>query len=269
MDNFLCGKLMSNNNIRKYINILLENQTKIKQKTGLDMPFAEPPTSKGELTKSEPTSVSDLPGKKSSKSKSKTTQYKTPSGSTDVMRQFIDRVGDVDDEVEIDSPTDDSDFDQTTIEPVEPENLPTVISKAVARTDQDLDVNWHKLSNLPGYAIKQIRGAFRPLFRSIMNVELEDVSVATTLDPSTNALDMKKLIGAIGKSGIRDDNFSLKAFDIDPENYQIENAYVYNMGGWAFLILKENLMGTTNFYVYAGPGRGTDLDNSGSPKELK
>jgi hypothetical protein len=133
--------------------------------------------------------------------------------------------------------------------PDEPEHttLPATINTMPAT--MDADITWHKLTDLPNY--RAVIGAFRPLFMNVLGMNPEQIKVATTL--STGIADMQKLIAYIGQNGQKDDNFSLEAFNIDPQLYHIENAYVYYMGNEVYLLLKEHLGSMTNYYVYSAP----------------
>lgn len=243
----------------------VEKKTKTKTKT---TPFDfEDPTSKGELSTSRPKAdvSTEIPGKTSSRQQSQNIGAELPQGAGDVMGQFMQNVGDVTDEI----PNDEVGMPEPE-EPVEPTTLPATISKALS-ADKTIDVNWHELRNLPGYAIEQIRGAFRPLFRSIIDAELEDIQVSTTLDPSMSKDQMKALIGHISNFGTKLDTFNLEAFGIDPEIYNVEKAYVYYLNGYNFLMMQENMMGQKNWYVYSGPAKSSPyVDNSNKkPPVLK
>ena len=238
------------NEIKKYRNILNEaERVKASPKSKLkptdyadpimtpDVNFSDP-TSKGELsTARKKTSVS-LPGQKKSSQQTRSTRFQTPPDADMAFNSFMNQVGDVTDPVDVNiDNTPDNTPDDFGAEPVptEPDNLPATISTDVDTLGGELDINWHEVRSLPGYAIEQIRGAFRPLFQHLTGAELEDITVATTLDPSTSMEEMQQLIGGLDHHGIKEDNFSLEAFDIDPEIYHISQAYIYDMGGQRYL----------------------------------
>ncbi len=260
---------------------LFENdktKTKTKDKTDTSIELGDP-TSKGELITpsgddSTPTSANKLPGKKRTKAQTAAdiSQIDMPQGAGDVMSDFMSRHADVTDTIPDDDivahSAFDTDDDIGVPEPTEPTTLPVTISQELSSEGFQPDINWHEVRNLPGYALQQIRGAFRPLFNQMMNAELEDVSVATTLDPQTSMDDMKSLIGFIGQHGIKEDNFSLEAFDIDPTQYNIKNAYIYDFDNFRFLLLEEELNGQINYYVYSAAGRGTSLGSDDQPDQI-
>ncbi len=241
----------------RFWEIITEAKKKTKTKTKTTPFDFEDPTSKGELSTSKKQAdvPTDIPGTTQTQQQSQNIGAELPQGAGDVMGQFAQNVGDVTDEI----PNDEIGMPEP--EPVEPTTLPATVSKAVS-ADGTIDVNWHELRNLPGYAIKQIRGAFRPLFQSIIDAELEDIQVSTTLDPSMSKAQIKALVGHIAKFGTKRDTFNLEAFDIDPEIYNVEKAYVYYLNGYNFLIMQENMMGKKNWYVYSGPAKSSPyVDN--------
>lgn len=253
-------------------------KTDVKDKTKpLDM---EMPTNKGSLSTSNKKSSADLTkptelGKTLSKDevKKKLSNMRNPEGSAEAMRHAMDKIKDVTDTV----PHDNDDVDTTVGVPepkvVTPETLPAIISKGLtAKGDKEVkrkvDVNWMQLKQLPGYAIQQIRGAFRPLFDNIMNCNLEDINVVTNIGGLSSTGDIKQLAGYIAKYGIKDDSFSLEAFDIDPEIYHIEKAFVYNWEGVAYLLIEEHRGSAISWYVYAGPGRNTKINTAPASKQI-
>ena len=226
-----------------------KTKTKTRTKSPLDLNLQRA-TSQGELTKYEPKSKTAAKAKVDTKSVSKAktaTMQPTldPTSSADIMRSFMNKTANITDPVDVDQTHGYDDPETTTT------TLPAVISRDVA-LDQ-YNINWHDVKNLPGYAMQQIRGAFRPLFKNILGSELEEVTVATSIDPENSKKNMKRLIGYIAKHGKKLDDFNLEAFDIDPKQYKITKALVYNLGGTAFFIIEERMMGEKNYYIYAGP----------------
>lgn len=256
-----------------YINDILEavpTKEKERVKTKLNIGNA---TSKGQVTTANRAQTpTDIPIQNQTRAQTRQAQMNVPGGAAQAMSDFMNRTADVTDEIPGDAPTPDVEFGLAEPEPPEPTTLPVVQSQAVTSTEfknqlKKLRIKWHKINNLPGYAIEQIRGAFRPLFNSVLGAELENISVTTTLDRQTSDSDLKSLIGWLGKYAIKDDNFNLEAFDIHPDVYNISNAYVYSLRDASFLILEEQLMGNTNYYIYTAKGRGTEL--SGEPNDVQ
>ena len=251
-----------------------EPELDVKRDT--DIHFDEP-SSKGEVgaynepEKEKRSTKKDLPGKKRSKADSRrqASQADLPQGAGDVMRDFMNRTQGVTDTVAV--PADYDDLDNWDVDvPVEPkppgQEVATIgqevatISTALANIDDDIELNWHQLKHLPGYALEQIRGAFRPLFREFMNVELEDVTVVTTLDGSIEKDDLRSFMGFLSANGEKFDEFDLEAFGIDRDTYHVEKAYMYHYNGFNFLLMQEKLQNMRNWYIYAGPAtRGTEL----------
>jgi len=123
---------------------------------------------------------------------------------------------------------------------------------------EGINVKWHEIRHLPGYTIQQIRGAFRPLFQQYMDNELEDVEVATTLTSPEH--EVQKLVRHVASGGQTIHNFSLEAFGIDPEMYNIETSYIIRAtDGMSYFIMREKLGPKMNFYVYRGKTRDSKL----------
>lgn len=232
------------------------------------------PTSKGSLSTNNP--EKKLPGKVKSKRQSRAsmTDVNLPRGSGNVMRDFMNQTADITDPVDVPNP-EDHDVDYVDVgrpEPKTPGTDVATISKALANIEDDVELNWHELRNLPGYAIEQIRGAFRPLFNEFMDAQLEDIKVVTTLDGSIDKDDLRSFMGYLSIHGTKYDDFDLEAFGIDPRMYHVEKAYLYYLNGFNFLLMQEKLMGMRNWYIYTAPakhGRGSEIENDGDkPKQL-
>jgi len=255
-----------------------------KEKKKSRTTFAEPdvdtdirfddPTSKGDVgTYTEPEKEKtsepinkELPGKKRSRTDThaKMADVNMPGGAPGVMRNFMNRTAGVTDTVDVPD-------DFGIPEPQPPGTEVATISTALTQYDDSPQLNWHELKHLPGYAIEQIRGAFRPLFKEFMDVQLEDVSVVTTLDGSIDKDDLRSFMGFLGSHGKKYDDFDLEAFGIDREEYHVEKAYMYHYNGFNFLLMQEKLMGIRNWYIYAGPGHAPNSNIEGGkdkPKQI-
>ena len=194
----------------------------------------------------------------------------------DAWEKFSDAAKDIDDEIPAEFAADDTELRQGLVigqnpaqvpgfaQPV-PDQLqfqPNALAQIDKRVDMpfkpkelDLDIKWHQVRHLPGYAIKQIRGAFRPLFQNYMDNQLEEIEVATTLTSSPG--DMQKLVQHIIENGKQFKDFSLEAFGIDPEVYHVEKAHMYKVNdGTTCMVIRERLGPMTNFYVYKGKTKG-------------
>lgn len=236
---------------------------KLKDKVHTDFEFADP-TSKGELTAPKPKTDGALAKPKvASRRATQTTRLADNLPDTsDAVRSFIDAARDLADPEE-------ADVVDGVPEPVPPNNLPAVIvppeelpAKIESETGEEVNIVWHKVSNLPHFNMPQIRRAFTPLFRDLLDIELGKVLVATDL-AGTSHIAMRALIGYLGRNGQRDDDFNLNAFGIDPRIYNVDQAYVISCDGHRFLVMRERHSGAQDFfYVYMaeGKGRGTDLE---------
>lgn len=164
---------------------------------------------------------------------------------------------------------DDDDFDMGAIEqtPQEPNTLPANIRKDMATVDAP-EINWHNLPETPGY--RMVIGAFGPLFKSF-GMNPKETKVSTTL--TSGEADMRKLVAYLDKNAVKDDKFSLEAFDIDPENYHIEGALMYHMQGETYMVIRERLGQGINYYVYTAPDEGhrntKGLDGDAEMKQIR
>lgn len=245
-------------------------KTKLKDKVKTDLGF-EDPTTKGDLTRpaeTKPKTSVDL----RSQTRTQTRQAASTARMTGAMPNIMSRVMDMD--LTDDVPDVDQTFgiDDPPPPPV-PENLPAVVPlhdlPMAMGADPDVGfepkIVWHELRNLPGYMLRQIRGAFRPLFRDLLGAELEELKVSTNIMPpgagGTGMRSMRAMIGYLGRLG-QTENVDLEHFDIDSEIYNVGRAYVIDCEGNKFLVMRETHMGQDEiYYVYAaeGKGRGTAI----------
>lgn len=246
-----------------------------------DIKFADP-TSSGEVAvnKNTNTDVSTgtakaLKGKKASKVGALNVDMDSAS---DAMRSFMDMTKGTTDTIP-DSDID-TDFDYLNDleapapipEPTVPDNLPAKISKDAIHLDggkfehPDIEVHWHNVSDLPGYAIEQIRGAFRPLLKFFTGNQLEDLRMAATTDGSTSLSTMKQAIGYIAKYGEKIDEANINMDGIP--NYEINNAIIYHLDDKVYLVAKETFQGQENYYIYEGDRNMSQLTGGNEPKRL-
>lgn len=214
------------------------------------------PTSKGSVaaaSKEKTRTPSDaqfdeLPGNTKTADQTRATSFGMPQGAGDVMGKFMSNAADVTDTVDVDAPA----YDDVIPEPKPPGQDVATVGQALSMEGADVNLNWHDVSALPGYAVEQIRGAFRPLFDSIISNQLEDIQVATTLGGDSSEDDFRNFIGFIGHHGQKRDDFSLEAFGLDPQEYHVSKAQIFYLNGFNFFIMKEKMMGQSNWYVYSG-----------------
>jgi hypothetical protein len=133
--------------------------------------------------------------------------------------------------------------------------LPYVIG-AEHDHERNIHITWHNVRNLPGYALEMVRAVFRPIFRQIQGARLEDLKVATTLDRTTSEHDLNRLKNFLMTRGdVQDEHaLTLDALGVDPDTYRIEEAYKVYYGGSTYWIMRENLQGQENWYIYVAEG---------------
>ena len=150
-----------------------------------------------------------------------------------------------------------------TPEPVNPENLPAVVSNALSKEGPaDFDPEWIQVRHLPGYLQSPIRALGRGVFGQFTDTPIEDIQVITTLTNPED--DVKRMMGFIRKNGIRDDEARIDFSRVMP-GYQAETQ-LWRMVGYEFLLVKD-MMG---YYIYGWPGgRGVHLPAPRATKRLK
>lgn len=156
----------------------------------------------------------------------------------------------------------DNDIDDT-VEGVErrtPENLPAIISTAVARTDDMIVPEWHQLRNLPGYRAEQIRALGRQIFSMFTDTPIEDIQACTTL--SNDVQEVQAMMAWIKNNGVRNDkmemdfNQLMRGYMADVQSWDAE--------GFSFLLVRDH----SGHYVYGWPGgRGVHLTQD-APRPL-
>ena len=148
-------------------------------------------------------------------------------------------------------------------EPVNPENLPSVISNALSKEGPaDFDPEWIQVRHLPGYMQSPIRALGRAVFGQFTDTPIEDIQVMTTLTNPQD--DVKRMMGFIRQNGVRDDQARIDFSRVMP-GYQAETQ-LWRIVGYEFLLVKD-MMG---YYIYGWPGgRGVHLPASQPTRRLK
>lgn len=137
---------------------------------------------------------------------------------------------------------------------VTPENLPAVISNALAETDAGIDPQWHQIRHMPGYLINQVRAVGREIFSQFTDIPLDDIQTCTTL--TNPEQEVQYLMAWIQRYGQKDDEATMD-FEASMPGYGAEVQY-WNVEGYGFLVVKD----FAGHYVYGWPGgRGVDLEH--------
>lgn len=148
-------------------------------------------------------------------------------------------------------------------EPRTPENLPAVISTAVARSeDVPFEPQWHMVRHLPGYMQRAIRAMGRQIFGPFTETPLEDIQVLSTL--SNDDTEVKMMAAWIRKNGVRDDQAEMD-FAATMPGYAAQTQ-IWSTQGYQFMIVKD----FAGYYIYGWPGgRGVHVGAGAAPRRLR
>jgi hypothetical protein len=148
----------------------------------------------------------------------------------------------------------DNDIEDTTngVERRTPENLPAIVSTAIANTDGMIIPKWHKISNLQGYRAEQIRAAGRQIFGMFTDTPIEDIQACTTC--SNDVEEVQAMMAWIKKNGVRNEKMEMD-FNQLMRGYKAD-AQSWDAEGFSFLLVRDS----EGHYVYGWPGgRGVHL----------
>ncbi len=133
------------------------------------------------------------------------------------------------------------------LKPVNPTTLPAIINKQIA-AEQDIDVEFHLVKNLPGYLKSPIRALGRQLFGAFTKTPIEHISVIADLGGAGGGYrEVNAVAGYLQKHGERDKVMELY-FDKVMPGYSADVAIYHNMDTTYMLV--KDFMGK---YVYAWP----------------
>ena len=241
------------------------NDTKTKNKSDLKLDF-EIPTSKGELSrerKSSAVSNTDLPGRKASANRTRNLRINT-TNNPEAMRAWAQLASSgLEDEISDEEAARRAgrDLDTEGHLPRTPENLPAVISTAIARTDMNFEPEWHMVKHLPGYMSSAIRAVGRAVFRPITDTPIEEIQVISTL--SNSETEVKAMAAWLKRHGVKDDEMAMRFHDLLP-GYGAD-IQVWNAEGYTFCVVRDPM----GYYIYGWPGgRGTKVSQKEPPKMI-
>lgn len=165
---------------------------------------------------------------------------------------------DVDDEVSDDDARRTAGVDN---QPRTPENLPAIMSRAIANTGGEFEPNWYMVKNLPGYMQKAIRAIGRQIFSPYTDTPLEDIQVMSTLSNDDN--EVKMMANWIRRNGARDDEAEMN-FDQTMQGYAAQ-VQIWSTLGYQFMIVKDPM----GYYIYSWPGgRGVHVGRNNKSKMI-
>ena len=149
--------------------------------------------------------------------------------------------------------------------PTTPDNLPAVISAAIARTDADpvgrptFNPTWTQVRDLPGFMAQGIRALGRMVFGQFTDTPIEEVNVMAA--PFVNEKrDLDMMAHWIRRYGVRDDEAELDFEGVMP-GYGAKTQ-IWNAEGYTFMLVLDEM----GQYIYSWPGgRGVHLNAPEAP----
>ena len=168
---------------------------------------------------------------------------------TDAMRDMMSRIN-VPDDMMADEPENPDLHDEVPDEPVNPNNVPAVISRAVAASGElSTDPEFHQVKNLPGYISRTIRAMGRATFDAYTSTPIEDVTVIADLGgrgPNSNR-EVQSVANWLSNNAQKVDRASMD-FGASIPGYSAETLE-YSTGDVRFLLVKD----FAGRYIYAWP----------------
>ena len=171
---------------------------------------------------------------------------------TDDMRDMMSRINVPDDMVanEPELDTDRAPGDEEQPEPVNPNNVPAMISREIAAAMPDtVDPQFHQVKNLPGYMSRAIRAMGRETFKNYTDTPVEDISVLANLGGQgpNSEREINAVSSWLKQNGTKLDASELGFGDMIP-GYSAQTM-LYSTAGMRFLVVKDFAGG----YIYVWP----------------
>ena len=171
---------------------------------------------------------------------------------TDDMRDMMSRIN-VPDELTANEPDIDTDNvpdDEGRPEPVNPNNVPALISREIAAAMPDtVDPQFHQVKNLPSYMSRAIRAMGRETFKNYTDTPVEDISVVANLGGQgpNSEREINAVASWLKQNGTKLDASELGFGDMIP-GYSAQTM-LYSTAGMRFLVVKDFAGG----YIYVWP----------------
>jgi len=184
---------------------------------------------------------------------------------TDDMRDMMSRINVPDDMVANEPDLDnDNDMpgDEVRPEPVNPNNVPAMISREIAAAMPDtVDPQFHQVKNLPGYMSRAIRAMGRETFKNYTDTPVEDISVLANLGGQgpNSEREINAVSSWLKQNGTKLDASELGFGDMIP-GYSAQTM-LYSTAGMRFLVVKDFAGG----YIYVWP-EGSSSNALGSDR---
>ena len=140
------------------------------------------------------------------------------------------------------------------------ENLPAILSTAIAKTDNLIFPLWHQVKDLPNYRASAIRALGRQIFGMFTDTPIEDIQCCTTIpnEPGQRANrreEVQAMMAWIKKNGVKNDEMRMTFEELMP-GYEAD-VQAWDAEGFSFVLVKD----PSGYFVYAWPGgRGVHLE---------
>lgn len=154
--------------------------------------------------------------------------------------------------------------------PPTPDNLPAVISTAVARTDYDgVPKGWQpkfkQVRESPAFFLNVVQATGREVFGPFTDIPIENINYmahSRFADLGSTNTEVDMMANWIRRHGVRDDQAELE-FMRGPMAGYAPNTTIWNTDGYTFMLVKDQ----AGNYIYAWPGgRGVHLGGNNVPK---
>lgn len=189
---------------------------------------------------------------------------------TDDMRDMMSRIN-VPDEMIANEPeldTDNVPSDEVRPEPVNPNNVPAMISREIAAAmPNSVDPQFHQVKNLPGYMSRAIRAMGRETFKNYTDTPIDDISVIANLGGQgpNSEREINAVSSWLKQNGTKLDASELGFGDMIP-GYSAQTM-LFSTAGMRFLVVKDFAGG----YIYVWPEASSNNilgSDKGSAKAL-
>lgn len=182
---------------------------------------------------------------------------------TDDMRDMMSKLNVPDELVDREPELDQTDGNEP--KPPTADNVPAVISRAIATTDPNaVDPKFHQVKNLPGYMSRAIRAMGRETFKNYTSTPIEDISVIANLGgQGPNSERELNGVSAWLKHNAKEVDKGTLDFGQMMPGYKAQTI-LFSTQGVRFLVVRDFAGG----YIYAWP-EGSSSNELEGPKAAK
>lgn len=150
--------------------------------------------------------------------------------------------------------------------PTTPENLPAVISSAIAHQD-DFAPTWHLIGNLPGMILQGVRAVAGQIFGQFTDTPIERIQMMTSALNMNPEVDVRKMMSLIRANGQKIDSMDFDFSEHMPAYQQIAQAtegQLWTAFGYEFFLMRD----AGGYYVYGWPEGNRQVSTAGQAPML-